>query len=356
MAKTAAAKRGGLDRVAASVVAAFALGVALVRRPPRDEPDPSGRTSGPSEADSAARTGGWRAKVERVPVLRGVLRVHQRYGELSGNNLAAAVAFQTFVSLFPLLLVLVAVVGFVSANSDVDVAGRIIANLGLTGDSADTIGNAVNTAEDSRRVAAPIGVIGLLWSGLGLVNAFQFAFNQAWQVEDRGIKDKAVGLLWLGGAVLLFVGASAVTTVINFLPGFAAPLGIALGLAVNFALWLWTFKVLPNRDVPWRNLVAGALVGAIGMEVLKVVGAIYVPRAVASSSELYGSLGVVFAVLVWLLFFSRLMLYAAITNVVRWERTVGTVETTIEVPGGPEVQPTDDVTRGGRIQREDAAA
>ena len=299
---------------------------------------------------------GIRGRLARVPVLRSVLPIHQRYRELSGNNLAAAVAFQTFVSLLPLLLVIVAVVGFVSANSDVDVAGRIVANLGLTGDSAEAVGNAVRTAEDSRRVAAPIGVIGLLWSGLGLVNVFQFAFNQAWQVEDRGLKDKAVGLLWLGGAVVLFVGASAVTTVVNWLPGFAAPLGIAVGLAVNFALWLWTFKVLPNRDVPWRDLVPGALVGAIGMEVLKVVGAIYVPRAVASSSELYGSLGVVFAVLAWLLFFSRLMLYAAITNVVRWEQKVGTVETTIEVPAGPGVQPSDDVTRGGRIEREDAVA
>ena len=164
--------------------------------------------------------------------------MQQRYGELRGNNVAAAVTFQAFVSLFPLLLVIVGVLGLVAKHGDVDVAGKIIGNLGVTGEAADTIENAVTTAKDSGAVAGPIGLVGLLWSGLGLVNALQYALNQAWQVEERGIKDKAVGMFWLLGAALLFVGASAVTTVINWLPGFAAPLGIIIGLAANSGLWL----------------------------------------------------------------------------------------------------------------------
>jgi membrane protein len=296
---------------------------------------------------------GVNAWLAKIPGARFPLRVHLRYSELRGNNLAAAVAFQAFVSLFPLLLVLVAAVGFVSHHADVNVAGRIVANLGLTGEGADAVRNAVETAEENRSATAPLGLLALLWSGLGLINAFQFAFNQVWQVEERGLKDKAIGLLWLVGAVLLFVGASAVTTVLNWLPGFVAPLGVLVGLGVNFALWLWTFRVLPNRDVGWRPLIPGAVLGAVGMEVLKIVGGIYVPRAVANSSALYGSLGVVFAVLAWLLIFGRLVLYATVLNVVLWERHAGTVRTTIEVPAGDEIQPTDDVTRSGRVQRQD---
>ena len=70
--------------------------------------------------------------------------------------------------------------------------------------------------------------------------------------------------------------------------------------------------------------IPGAIFGALGMEILKVVGGIYVPRAVAHSSELYGTLGVVFAVLAWLLFFGRLIMYSTILNVVLWERKAGT--------------------------------
>ena len=59
---------------------------------------------------------------------------------------------------------------------------------------------------------------------------------------------------------------------------------------------------------------------AVGLEILKVVGAYYVPKAVASSSALYGSLGVIFALLAWLLIFGRLVVYSAVLNVVRYER------------------------------------
>lgn len=218
----------------------------------------------------ARERGGLRAKLDRVgqriPPLGRLLEVQQRYSELRGNNVAAAVTFEAFVSLLPLLLVIVSVVGLVAANSDVDVAGRIIANLGLTGDAAETIRNAVESASESHSVAGPIGMLGLLWTGLGLVNALQYALNQVWQVEERGIKDKAVGVGWLMGAAVIFVGASALTTVLRWLPGAFAPLGIAVGLGVNFLLWLWTFRILPNAEVGWKPLVPGAIAGAVGME------------------------------------------------------------------------------------------
>jgi YihY family inner membrane protein len=359
--------KGGLEQVLAPVASLVVLGAATVdavrHRDESSDDDAIGRQApGQAIEEQKQQTeqenpSGLRARLdrlgERIPALGRTLEVQQRYSELRGNNVAASVAFQAFVSLFPLLLVIVGVLGLVARHGDVDVAGKIIGNLGLNGDAADAITNAVNTAKDTGAVAGPLGLVGLLWSGLGLVAALQYALNQAWQVEERGIKDKAVGMAWLLGAAVLFIGASAVTTVINWLPGFMAPAGIAVGLAVNFVLWLWTMKVLPNRELPWRAFVPGAIVGAIGMEVLKVVGGIYVPRAVAHSSELYGTLGVVFAVLAWLLFFGRLVVYAVVANVVFWERKAGTVTTTVEVPAGEHVDPGDDVTRSGRVEKAD---
>ena len=117
------------------------------------------------------------------------------------------------------------------------------------------------------------------------------------------------------------------------LPAFLAPLGILAGLSVNLGLWLWTFKVLGHpRGRAGRRSLPGAVVGAIGLEMLKAVGAFYVPGAVASASALYGTLGVVFATLAWLLFFGRLVVYAAVVNVVRWEEDHGTVVLEMEVP------------------------
>jgi membrane protein len=287
---------------------------------------------------------------ERWPWFATVLGVQKRYGELNGNYLASAVTLSAFLSIFPLLLFAIAVLGFFSASTP-DLAGSVVDRLGLTGDAAEGITKAVQTAEDSRKAASVLGIAGLLWSGLGLIAAFQYAINAAWQVTGKGWRDKLTGLMWLGGATLLFLTSFATSAVLRWLPGFLTPLGVLAGLSVNLALWLWTFKVLATREVGWKALVPGAVVGALGFEILKYVGGYYVPMAVSSASALYGTLGVVFATLAWLLFFGRLVVYATVTNVVRWEEDHGTVVLEMEVPRvqGETTLPVD-VTRAGETK------
>ncbi|MEW6477538.1 MAG: YhjD/YihY/BrkB family envelope integrity protein [Actinomycetota bacterium] len=316
------------------------------RRP--DRPRPAREPESPSFLDKVAN---------KAPFLKPVAAVQRRYGEVGGNQLAAAFTLQAFLSIFPLILVGLAVLGFLSAHSggvatgitggQGDLAGRLVDQLGLQGESARMLTDAVHAAERSRKAASLVGFLGLLWSGLGLVAALQFAYNSVWQVHDRGMKDKVFGLAWLGGAAVLFVGGAAATTALRWLPGFLAPVGILVTFAVSFGLWLWTSRVLPNTRLPWGALVPGALFGAIGLEVLKAVGAYYVPKAVASSSQLYGSLGIVFAVLAWLLLFGRLVVYSAVVNVVRYERQQGTIRAVIEAPPVPDVRPMAD--RSGRL-------
>lgn len=274
------------------------------------------------------------------PVRLG-LDVHNRYNELHGGNMASAITLSAFLSLLPLLLVGIAVLGFFSAASSKDLAKEVIDNLQLdqSSQTAELVADAIRTAESSRKAASVLGFAGLLWTGLGLVNALQYAWNTAWQVPGRGLKDKGVGLAWLCGGGVLFAASFAVSAASQMLPGFLAPLGILAGLATGVVLWLWTAHTLPNRQVGWRALLPGALVGALGFEVLKIVASFVVPRFVASSSELYGPVGVVFAVLAWLLVFGRLVVYAAVVEVVLWEERHGTVTLTIEAPARPGLSP-----------------
>lgn len=288
---------------------------------------------------------------DRWPWLRLLLAIQGRFNELNGGYLASAVTMTAFLSLFPLLLCISAVLGFVAGNTP-DLSHDVIRWLGVPrqGEAATAIREAIATARDSKAAASVIGVVGLLWSGLGLVAALQFVYNSVWQVTGRGLKDKAFGLLWLVGAGLLFAASFAVTTVLQFLPAFLRPLNLVAGIAISTALFVWAAKALTNVDVGWRALVPGSLVAAVGFEVLKVVGGIYVPRAVASSSAVYGSLGVVFAIIAWLFFFGRLLVYSGVFNVILWERTHGTVHLDIEVPSVPgrEVEP--EATRDGEAR------
>ena len=271
----------------------------------------------------------------RWPWLGLALDVQQRFGEVRGGSLAASVALAGFLSLFPLVLVAIAVVGFFASNR-ADLAGDAIAFLGLprSGEAASMLTAAIDTASESRRAASVVGFVGLLWSALGLVGALQYVYDSVWQVQGRGARDKGMGLAWLVGAAMLFVTSFAVTAVLGFVP-LLAPLNLLVGLGLSTALFLWTAKVLCNRDVGWRPLVPGAMLGAAGFELLKVLGGIYVPRAVASSSALYGSIGVVFAILAWLMIFSRLVVYSTVLNVVTWERHHGTVSVELRVPKVP---------------------
>lgn len=275
--------------------------------------------------------------------------MQKRFSEVHGGYLAAAITLAGFLSMFPLLLVAVGVLGFLSVNSD-GLPTTIIGNLGLSGSSAALVLKTVETAERSRRTASIVGLVGLLWSGLGLIAAMQYTWDNIWQVTGRGFKDKARGIVFLVGATLIGLVSLAATAILNLFPRIL-PVSLIVGLAVSFGLWLWTHRALTRSAVGWRQLVPGAVVGAVGLEILKLVGAVWVPRAVAASSGLYGSIGTVFAVVAWLFVFGRLAVYATIVNVVRFEEDSGTITTEIEMPRHPGVVTVGSTRSGEAVTR-----
>lgn len=289
----------------------------------------------------------WRA---RFGWLDAVLRVTDRFGAVGGGPLSSSIALATFVSLFPLLLVVIAVVGFVS-SADSSFAVRLVGQLGVRGEAATAVRDGLETAEGSRRAASIVGLVGLLWSGLGVVGSLQAALNAVWQVKGRGLMDRLVALRWLVGAGALFLATAALGPAMRLAPGPVKPVTVVVGIILTTVLFVWTYTSLSNANVGWRTHVPGALLVAVGFEILKAVGALYVPRAVASASALYGSLGVVFAVLAWLLVYGRLIVYGAVVNVLRHEDEAGTVTAQIEVPRIEGEVPLT-TTRGGAVEEQ----
>lgn len=259
-----------------------------------------------------------------------------RFGAVQGGPLASNITLAAFLSLFPLILVAIAVVGLVANQADV--AKSVTDQLSLKGDTANFVTKTLDSASKSKRAASIVGLAGLTWSGLGLVGAMETAFGAVWQAEGRGLKERGYAVLWLVGASLLFVASVAATSVSGLLPAPLTWLSLLPTMVVDTALWLWTFNTLTSRPgLPWRAHLPGAILGAVGLELLKIAGGVYVPRLVANSSALYGTLGVVFALLAWLALFGRLCLYSACLNVVRWEQAHGTVHVDIELPNVPVV-------------------
>jgi membrane protein len=293
----------------------------------------------------------WR---RRWPWLDHLLSVNDRFGDIGGGPLSSSIALAGFLSLFPLLLVGIAVVGFLASGSS-DFTATVIDNLGLEGRAAEVVEDAITTAEGSARTATIVGLVGLLWAGLGVVGSLQNAMNAAWQTKGRGLLDRAVALGWLVGAGALFLASTSLGPTLQLSDGRLWPLTVLLGLVLTLALFLWTYHLLGNSHVGWRVHLPGALLVAVGFEVLKFVGSVYVPRAIASASALYGAIGVVFAVLAWFAIYARLIVYGAVLNVVRYEAREGTVTVQIEVPRIEGEVPLS-TTRGGAVDERVEAA
>ena len=265
--------------------------------------------------------------------------ISRRYDQLHGRATAAAITLYGFLALFAVTVLAIAVLGFLSAD-DHHIGRDIVDWLGVRGAGARTVTDAVAKARESRRLATLVGFAGLVWVGSGFAVAIANAYNIAWRVPQRSTRERLVGLVWLLGAGVLLAAGGFVTSGLGTLPAVLTPLVLAAGLSVNTLVWLWTSWILPNRRVPGRALLAGALVGAVGLEALKVVGGYVVPRLVAGSSALYGTLGVVFALLSWLLVFGRLVVIVTLIEVTGWERRHGTDEVMVSGPALPGRPPT----------------
>jgi membrane protein len=286
----------------------------------------------------------WR---RRWPRLDHLLSINDRFGAIGGGPYSSSIALAGFLSLFPLLLVGISVIGFVASGDD-DFTSTLIDSLSLQGRAAEVVEDAITTAEGSARAASIVGLVGLLWAGLGVVGALQNAMNAAWQAKGRGLLDRAVALGWLAGAGALFLATTSLGPALKLTDGALWPLTVLAGLLLTTVLFLWTYHLLGNSNVGWLAHLPGALLVAVGFEILKVIGSVYVPRAIASASALYGAIGVVFAVLAWFAIYARLIVYGAVLNVVRYEAREGTVTVEIEVPRIDGEVPLS-TTRGGAV-------
>ena len=254
---------------------------------------------------------------ERVPPLSYALRVIDRYNDIHGNVVANSITLTAFLALFALTLLAVAAVGFLD-RTNVDVAKEITNALGLTGDAAKVVTQAVGTARKSARFATVIGFIGVVTIGTSFTNAIATAYNVAWGVKGRGLIDRARGLVWLAVIGVCFAANIVVTDWDH--PAWLGPFLVVVTVAINAVAWAFTSWWLPNRRTTWRARLPAILVGAVTLEILKYIAAVWVPRLIANSSELWGTIGAVFALIAWILVFGRVIAYVAVIEVLEAER------------------------------------
>ncbi|MET7985581.1 MULTISPECIES: YihY/virulence factor BrkB family protein [unclassified Streptomyces] len=251
-------------------------------------------------------------------------RSYERLDRVKWTRLAAAMTFISFVALFPLLTVAAAVAAAtLSAQQQKDLQDKLAEQVPGISDQLD-IHSLVQNAGTIGLIA---GVL-LLITGIGWVGQMRDCLRAVWELPDgeenpllRKLKDGGI-LVGLGGAVLLTI---AVSTLASTAMGWSARhLGLdehgwgttllqfvafAVAVLADFLVLLYVLTLLPGVEPPRRRLIVAALIGAVGFELLKLLLSGYM-RGVASKS-MYGAFGVPIALLLWINFTSKLLLYSA---------------------------------------------
>jgi membrane protein len=289
---------------------------------------------------------------QRWPLVGRVLAVQARFSEIHGITLASSITLYAFLALFPILLLGVWALGLVSGNS-IRFVHDVVHNIGFRGDTEQQVVDTVKRAQHNG-VLAGVGLLTALWTVSNLTQGLQNAWNSAWQVRTRGLRDRVLGLTWALGAGILIILSGFITAWIRRHGLDVQILGYVVALLVSIGLWLWTSWWLPNRHVPLRALLPGAILGGIAFEILKVAVTLLVPTGARSTNHVYGSIGLAFAIVFWLLIVGRLVVYVACVEVTGWEAGHGTVEATVEMPRLPGEAPTGRTDRvGGRTNAAD---
>jgi membrane protein len=260
------------------------------------------------------------------PLVDHLVQMFGRYQADTGDRLAAAVTFYWFLSLFPILLMAVYITSLaLGADAGKQVTDGLQPYLGQA--TAGAVGKVV---QNSAGKAGLIGLAGTLLSGLGWIQALREAIRTMWHqnvtagnIITRKIID-AIALVGLfaviAGSVVLSGAATATTaSVLDFLgltdttgaTFFTIALSYVLGAVVDVLIFLYLFLRLAKVPTPVRQVLKGAVFGAIGFEVLKAFGALYVGRTTSKGEATYGTFAVVVGLLLFLNLVSRLVLYAA---------------------------------------------
>jgi YihY family inner membrane protein len=262
-----------------------------------------------------ARVDEWQRRSGVVAPAYGVVK---KFNDDNMNQYVTALGWYGFVSIYPLLLVAVTVLGFIGVSS----LGQ---GLVETLHHFPVVGAQFNPALPSHNLHGSVfgliaGLVGLIYGAQGVTQTAQQAMGQVWNVPQIDLPSFIARLLRSFAALGIIGGSFVINAVAaTFVTGagtnfvLRAVLLVAM-LVVNVALFLAAFRVLTPGTVTFRGLLPGVCIGALGFTLLITVGSGLIAHEVRNSSATYGQFGVVIGLVGFLFLLAKISLYGAELN------------------------------------------
>jgi len=241
-------------------------------------------------------------------------------------HLAAAISYYLLLSLFPLVLAAIAILGFLLRSPDVE-ARMIQAVTDFMPVSASFVRGIIADVADARGAVGVIATVGLIWAGMGVFNALRKSLNTAWGTKQprpfllERLTEFAM-MLGIGGLIVLSLALTTAFKIIreaslpvfgeHFMHGdlLSQAAVIATSIFVAFLGFLFLYKFVPNTKVYWRHAMVGALVAAVLFEIVKDAFVWFVGNF-GTYNIVYGSVGVIVALLTWVYVSAVIFLFCA---------------------------------------------
>ena len=268
---------------------------------------------------------------QRHTVIAFPWAVMQKFGNDQAGSKAALIAYYGLFALFPLLLLLATVLGFVLSGNPALRDQLINSALGHFPVIGDQIRSEVHPLEGNT-TALIIGIVGTIYGSLGIGFAMQNAMNTVWNIPFVRWPNiwlryaRTFGIIAIFGAAV--VGSTALTAFATAVATgvTATTLAIAGAFLLNLGLFLLAFMVLTAEPLRPRDVAVGVICATVFWQILQLIGTWYVTRGLEKASATYGIFAVVITLLSWLYLGAQLTMWAAEINVVLryrlWPRSV----------------------------------
>ncbi len=243
-------------------------------------------------------------------------------------HLAAAISYYLLLSLFPLVLAAISIFGFIMRDPGVEakVTEAVIDFIPVK-QSADFLTSTIQGIARGWGAAGIIAIVGLIWAGMAVFNAVRKSLNTAWGVRQPRpfFHERLMEFLMMigfGALMLVSLGLTTAFKVIReaSLPVFGERLMdgslvwhsavIATSVFVAFLAFLFLYKLVPNTKVYWRHAAIGALAAAVLFEIVKNFFVWFVDNF-ATYNVIYGSVGVIIALMTWVFVSAVILLFCA---------------------------------------------
>jgi YihY family inner membrane protein len=259
---------------------------------------------------------------QRSSPLGLVYGVIKKFGDDQGGSLAALITFFGFTSMFPLLLLVVTLLGSIAGSSSALTERVVNSALSQFPILGSEIANNIHALHRKNAVSLVVGIVGLILGSQGASQSSQYAMSQVWNIPMTQRPNYLARLVRTAGLIVVLGVFFLLGTSLSAFSSFTSPnyllraTALVLSLAVNLSLYLIAFRILTPRQIGTRHLVLGAVIGGVAWTILQLVGGYLVSHQLTHASQVYGFFAIVLGILSWIYLGARILIYSAEINVV----------------------------------------